>query len=193
MCIRDRNYSSGAITTGTASSIVGIVNASAGGNGLGQGQPGVSGYGQGGSNGTYIGGSSVERGGGGGAGAGGNGVNGPQTFYAGAGGPGVSIPLHPTGLTAGGGGGGGGHYAANGGGGGAGNGGPNTAGTSASVNTGAGGGGGMYTPSSGGSGRVILRYLDTFPAAAATTGSPTITVSGGYRYYDFTSSGSITF
>jgi hypothetical protein len=39
---------------------------------------------------------------------------------------------------------------------------------------------------------VILRYLDTFPAAAATTGSPTITVTGGFRIYTWTSSGSIT-
>jgi hypothetical protein len=38
-----------------------------------------------------------------------------------------------------------------------------------------------------------LRYADTFDAAAATTGSPTITVSGGYRIYTFTASGSITF
>ena len=29
--------------------------------------------------------------------------------------------------------------------------------------------------------------------AAATTGSPTITTSGGYRIYEFTASGSITF
>jgi hypothetical protein len=29
--------------------------------------------------------------------------------------------------------------------------------------------------------------------AATTTGSPTITVSGGYRIYTFTGSGSITF
>jgi hypothetical protein len=40
---------------------------------------------------------------------------------------------------------------------------------------------------------VILRYLDIYPAAASTTGSPTITVSGGYRIYKFTSSGTITF
>jgi hypothetical protein len=38
-----------------------------------------------------------------------------------------------------------------------------------------------------------LRYPDSFSAASATTGSPTITVSGGYRIYKFTSSGSITF
>jgi hypothetical protein len=45
----------------------------------------------------------------------------------------------------------------------------------------------------GGSGVVIIRYPDTYSAAKSTTGSPTITVSGGYRVYKFTQSGSITF
>jgi hypothetical protein len=40
---------------------------------------------------------------------------------------------------------------------------------------------------------VIIRYADTFGAASATTGSPTVTVTGGYRIYQWTSSGSITF
>jgi hypothetical protein len=40
---------------------------------------------------------------------------------------------------------------------------------------------------------VVVRYLDSYPAASATTGSPTITVTGGYRTYIWTSSGSITF
>jgi hypothetical protein len=40
---------------------------------------------------------------------------------------------------------------------------------------------------------VIIRYADTFGAAQATTGSPTITVAGGYRVYSWTGSGSITF
>jgi hypothetical protein len=40
---------------------------------------------------------------------------------------------------------------------------------------------------------VIIRYADTYSAATATTGSPTITVSGGYRIYRWTGSGSITF
>jgi hypothetical protein len=38
---------------------------------------------------------------------------------------------------------------------------------------------------------VILRYPDSF-AAATTTGSPTVTVTGGYRIYQFTASGTIT-
>jgi hypothetical protein len=40
---------------------------------------------------------------------------------------------------------------------------------------------------------VIIRYPDSFAAAASTTGSPTITVTGGYRIYRWTGSGSITF
>jgi hypothetical protein len=40
---------------------------------------------------------------------------------------------------------------------------------------------------------VVVRYPDSYPAAATTTGSPTITVTGGYRIYKFTGSGSITF
>jgi hypothetical protein len=74
---------------------------------------------------------------------------------------------------------------------GAGNGGNGTVG-------GGGGGGGTYQSgylagASGGSGAVIIRYADTYASATNTTGSPTITVSGGYRVYKFTSSGSITF
>jgi hypothetical protein len=40
---------------------------------------------------------------------------------------------------------------------------------------------------------VIIRYPDTFAAPASTAGSPTVTVSGGFRIYSWTSSGSITF
>jgi hypothetical protein len=46
---------------------------------------------------------------------------------------------------------------------------------------------------SGGSGVVIIRYPNTYPDAASTTGSPTFTNTGGYKIYKFTGSGSITF
>ena len=60
----------------------------------------------------------------------------------------------------------------------------NSAGT---ANTGGGGG----TGSAGGSGIVILRRLGTY-TASATTGSPARVVTGGYTYYTFTGTGSIT-
>jgi hypothetical protein len=71
--------------------------------------------------------------------------------------------------------------------------------TSGETNTGGGGGGvsGYFAsysqPGSGGSGVVIIRYADSIAAATSTTGSPIYTVSGGYRTYKFTASGSITF
>ena len=62
-----------------------------------------------------------------------------------------------------------------------------------------GGGGGGTNPvnvyvdgAAGGSGIVIIRYADSYAAATSTTGSPTITVAGGYRVYKWTGSGSIT-
>ena len=76
-------------------------------------------------------------------------------------------------------------------------GGGGTPGTNGGTNTGGGGGGGAGQGSvdgrAGGSGIVIIRYADSYDAALATTGSPTITVAGGYRVYQWTSSGSITF
>jgi pyrimidine deaminase RibD-like protein len=55
-----------------------------------------------------------------------------------------------------------------------------------------GAGGSQRNGGSGGSGVVIIRWLDSFPAATATTGSPTYTNVDGYRIYQFTSSGTIT-
>jgi hypothetical protein len=40
---------------------------------------------------------------------------------------------------------------------------------------------------------VIIRYPEIYNPAASTTGSPLYTVSGGYRIYEWTGSGSITF
>jgi hypothetical protein len=70
-------------------------------------------------------------------------------------------------------------------------------GTPAAAGTNGLGGGGAGNNSgagmNGGSGVAIIRYADTYGAASATTGSPTINVTGGYRIYTWTSSGSITF
>jgi hypothetical protein len=62
-------------------------------------------------------------------------------------------------------------------------------------NTGGGGGGGagFVSGQAGGSGIVIIRYLNTYPDATSTTGSPTFTNTGGYKIYKFISSGTITF
>jgi hypothetical protein len=39
---------------------------------------------------------------------------------------------------------------------------------------------------------VIVRYSNAYPAAASTTGSPSLTNTGGYLIYRWTGSGSIT-
>lgn len=73
-------------------------------------------------------------------------------------------------------------------------------GSNGRVNKGDGAGGGAATGAggsgraggTGGSGVVIVRWSDSFPVATSTTGSPTYTNVGGFRIYEFTSSGTIT-
>jgi alpha-tubulin suppressor-like RCC1 family protein len=159
------------------------------------GQTGLTGtyYGNGGPNADYVGGIKFQidsdegllSAGGGGAGAGGNGLQGSSgtfdyiTYHAngGNGGNGTALGIISPVVTVGGGGGGGGsQFGQNGGGG------------TGSLN--AGGGGGVNQ--SGQAGRVVLRTLSTYPTAT-TTGSPSVYVSGSYRIYDFTTSGTISF
>jgi hypothetical protein len=69
------------------------------------------------------------------------------------------------------------------------------------VSFGSGGGGpaqnaasqGWQASGLGKSGVVVIKYPDSLAAAASTSGSPNITVTGGFRYYTFTADGSITF
>ena len=189
---------------GTNSQISSVVTATGGLCPNEQSQPGQTGR-MGPGNNSYSGGYYNSAGGGGGAGAGGPGTQGNRfgtvKFWKGGdGGPGVTLSIHPTtSLRVGGGGGGGGLSAGSSqrsgvsqDGGGQGHAAPNNG----VANTGGGGGsagGSSGFAYNGGSGRVVLRYADSFDAATATTGNPTVTVSGGYRPYDFTSSGSITF
>jgi len=136
----------------------------------------------------------------GGGGAGGGGVSGSYSF-SGGGGIGLSSSITGTSVTYAGGGGGGGWIGGGTGGsgvGGAGGGGNGGNGGNGATNTGSGGGGGGYGAAiggTGGSGVVIIRYLDSTPAASATTnlaaGYPV--VSGGYRIYKWITSGTITF
>ena len=152
----------------------------------GVGGSGISGQGNSGGNG--LGSSNNASGGGGGAGT--VGLPAVTAGYGGNGGAGIASSISGTVTTYAG---GGGAFGATGGAatGGAGGGGTGANGT---ANTGGGGaGGGSGTGYNGGSGIVIIRYPDTFRAATSTTGSPTITVAGGFRVYKFTASGSITF
>lgn len=139
--------------------------------------------------------SGTNAGSGGGGGAGAAGSNAAAT----SGGAGGNGSTWLDGNTYCGGGGGGGYGTWTGGAGGTGGGGTgasvSTASTAGSANTGGAGGasgGGGRAGSSGGSGIVIIRYSNTLPDAASTTGSPTYTNTGGYKYYKFTGSGTIT-
>jgi len=116
------------------------------------------------------------------AGAGGNGtqssITGTSTYYAGggAGGQCTQGGVRSSGASTPSGGAGGAGY--------------NQAGAQ---NQGAGAGASSTaTDYAGGSGVVIIRYADTFSALTSTTGSPTITNTGGYRIYKWTGSGSVT-
>jgi hypothetical protein len=121
--------------------------------------------------------------------------SGVSGFYAGGGGGGhTTYYLQPN------------QVIVNGGSGGGGTGGGSTTGTKAlastagTANTGSGGGGGGGTSTAdgfqpgraGGSGIVIIRYSSDLPAFTSTTGSPDVYVTGGFRYYKFTGSGSVT-
>jgi len=88
-------------------------------------------------------------------------------------------------------------YGGMGGGGTGGNNGGTATGTAAVANTGSGGGGGSSSGSSaggsGGSGIVVLSYPSSYPVAASTTGSPSLSTINGNNIYKFTATGSITF
>lgn len=123
--------------------------------------------------------------GGGGAGAGGNGVNGGQypTNY-GQGGAAITNTIRaasPTFPQSYGGGGGGGEVP-----------GRIPGNVSGGGTYGRGGNGVVSTsPAAGQPGVCVFRYPDTFPTAPTTTGSPTLTTTGGYHIYTFTASGTI--
>jgi hypothetical protein len=133
-----------------------------------------------------VGGNGSDSGGGNGGIGKQSGITGTATYYAGGGGGGAYEDRGTNSGTGGLGGGGAAGRSSN-----------SSTGQPGTANTGGGGGGhggsnGVGTAGSGGSGVVIIRHLDTLPAAT-TTGSPTITVTGGFRIYRFTTSGSITF
>jgi hypothetical protein len=200
-------------------SVFSSITATGGGRGGGVGTAGGTGGSGGGGGGGGAGGSATSgqgsagglglstppyygAGGGGGASAAGTAGSGSS---GGAGGAGTSSSITGSSVTYAGGGAGGqiftGGPAVSGG---SGGGGSNTTtpanGGAGTANTGGGGAGAyslddstQYNGGAGGSGVVVIRYADTYDAAPSTTGSPTITVAGGYRVYKFTASGSITF
>lgn len=172
----------------------------AGGKGVYPGSTYISATRQGYDGGTGGGGGNYHGAGGGGAGGqgadGGNGSAGAP----GDGGLGYQSSITGTALYYAGGGGGSGFSGTQGTGGSGvgGTGYSTTVGGPGATNTGSGGAGGGYSGGylaggNGGSGVLILSYPNTYPPAASTTGSPTITNVGGNRIYQFNSSGSITF
>lgn len=161
---------------------VGSVGGSGGGGGTAAGGAGTSG--QGFAGGAGNGGSGRKGGGGGGASAVGTNASTTVCGNGGAGSNWLSLGTFYAG-------GGGGAGAATGGTGGTGGGGAKT--VSGTVNTGGGGGGaGTTATGAGGSGIVIFRYATTEKFPVSLSGNPTITFSGGYVYFKFTGSGSVT-
>ena len=135
-------------------------------------------------------------GGGGAGGVGGNGIGPSGSGSTGPGGIGLQSSISGVATYYAGGGGGGGLDGPGAGGlGGGGQGAATGTGSAGTANTGGGGGGGgqsSTTGGQGGSGVVIIRLSDSV-SIGTTTGSPTITVDGGYRVYKWTSTGSIIF
>lgn len=181
---------------GGANSQNGSTGASGGGGGPSAGTVTFGGTGSAGNNGGGNGGffaSIFPAGGGGGAGAAGGAAT--SLVVSGNGGNGTASSITGASVNYGGGGGGGSYNngtAGTGGTGGGGNGGSVSVATAGTANTGGGGGGenNGRVGASGGSGVVIVSSPS---AAAGTTGSPTVTTSGGNTIYTFTGSGSITF
>jgi hypothetical protein len=144
-----------------------------------------------------AGGGKATNGGTGGTKAGGGGGGGGAgTTQAGNGGAGYTSSISGATLTYAGGGGGAQSQSGTSGTGGAGGGGNGGYSSAQSGTAGRGGGGGASytsTAGSGGSGTIIIRYPDTYPVPTNVVGNSLYAVTGGYRIYGWTSSGSITF
>lgn len=141
-------------------------------------------------------GRATNGGSGGGKAGGGGGGGGTNYWPAGSGGAGSAFSISGSSVTYAGGGGGAqasSYQGAPGGTGGGGNGQYSSSGSSGGGGLG-GGGGGSYQSSAGagGSGVVIIRYPDSYPLATSAPGA-SVSTTGGYRIYQWTSTGSITF
>ena len=193
---------------GGGSGLAGVAGGSGGGGGVGSsagaaGGTGTSGQGfAGGTGGSDTNNNLDVGGGGGGGGAAGVSYNDANTAIRGNGGIGVLSSISGTATYYAGGGGGAtyaGSRAGSGGLGGGGAGGNSTGPVAASngtANSGGGGGAGWEFSNAGGtggSGIVIIRFASGFALPSSTTGSPSVTTTGGYNTYTWTSSGSITF
>jgi hypothetical protein len=140
-------------------------------------------------------GRATNGGSGGGKAGGGGGGGGTNYNPAGSGGAGSAFSISGSSVTYAGGGGGAqssSYQGAPGGTGGGGSGQWSSPGSGGSGGLG-GGGGGSYqsSPGAGGSGVVIIRYPDSYPLATSAPGA-SVSTTGGYRIYQWTSSGSIT-